>query len=147
MTTFTINEQNEIVAFATPEDAAASTPAPFESFTSEQELAQLAASWPAERPVALWNSLTGVTPVKKFKDGKAAAGKIWPRIQRLGESAEPKAEQPEKRKAERKPKGGAQRAQGAPAKPKATNTIPMRFLLTGAGCHDIVSPDVGAAEI
>jgi hypothetical protein len=57
MTTFTINEQNEIVAFATTEEAAASMPAPFESFTSEEELAQLAASWPTERPVAIWNNL------------------------------------------------------------------------------------------
>ena len=89
MTTFTINEQNEIVAFSNTEEAAASTPTPFERFTSEKELAQLAASWPAERPVAIWNSLAGVTPVKKFKDGKAAASKIWPRIQRLGERPSP----------------------------------------------------------
>ena len=62
MTTFTINQQNEIVAFATAAEAAA-TPAPSESFTSEQELAQWGASWPAERLVAIWNSLAGVTPV------------------------------------------------------------------------------------
>jgi Protein of unknown function (DUF3489) len=120
MTTFTINEQNEIVAFATTEEAAASMPAPFESFTSEEELVQLAASWPTERPVAIWNSLAGVTPVKKFKDGKAAAGKIWPRIQRLGESAEPHAEQQIESKAQRKPKGGAQGAKSAPAKGKSS---------------------------
>jgi len=115
MTTFTINEQNEIVAFATAEEAAV-TPAPFESFISEEELAQLAAGWPAGRPVAIWNSLAGVTPVKKFKDGKAAASKIWARIQRLGESAEPHAEQQVESKTQRKPKGGAQGAKGVPAK-------------------------------
>jgi len=116
MTTFTINEQNEIVAFAGPEEAGA-TSAPFESFTSEEELAQLATSWPAERPVAIWNSLAGVTLVKKFKDGKAAASKIWPRIQRLGESA---AEQQVESKAQRKPKAGEKGSKGAPAKSKSS---------------------------
>jgi hypothetical protein len=70
--------------------------------------------------VAIWNSLAGVTPVKKFKDGKAAASKIWPRIQRLGESAESHAEQQVESKAQRKPKGGAQDAKGAPAKSKSS---------------------------
>jgi hypothetical protein len=69
--------------------------------------------------VAIWNSLAGVTPVKKFKDGKAAVNQIWARIQRLGERAEPKAEQPAKGKTERKAKGGAQGAKGAPAKGKS----------------------------
>ena len=43
MTTFTINETNEIVAFSTPEEASAAVQTPFDSFTSEQELAELAA--------------------------------------------------------------------------------------------------------
>jgi hypothetical protein len=72
--------------------------------------------------LAIWNSLAGVTPVKKFKDGKAAVNQIWARIQRLGESAEPKAEQPAKGKTERKAKGGAQGAKGAPAKGKSGKT-------------------------
>ena len=66
MTTFTINNENEIAAFATTEEAAAQTTAPFDTFTSQQELAALAAAWPADRFVAIWNSLAGVTPVKKF---------------------------------------------------------------------------------
>jgi hypothetical protein len=69
--------------------------------------------------LAIWNSLAGVTPVKKFKDGKAAVNQIWARIHRLGESAEPKAEQPAKSKTDRKAKGGAQGAKGAPAKGKS----------------------------
>src|SRR5450759_226439 len=60
MTTFTINDQNEIVAFATAEEAAATTATPFDSFTSPQEWGELAASWPKERLVAIWNSLAGV---------------------------------------------------------------------------------------
>ena len=60
MTTFTINHENNIVAFASPEEAAAATTTPFDSFSSQQELAELAAPWPAERFVAIWNSMAGV---------------------------------------------------------------------------------------
>ena len=112
MKTFTIDSDNNISAFATLEEAAAAITTPSESFTSQKDLAALAAEWPADRPVAIWNSLTGVKPVKSFKNAKAAAGKIWERIQGLGEPAKPKAE--------RKPKGGTQAAKSAPTKGKAT---------------------------
>jgi Protein of unknown function (DUF3489) len=78
-----------------------------------------AAGWPAERLVAIWNSLPGATPVKKFKDRTTAATRIWKSIQDLGESAEPEA-QTAKPKAARKAKGGAQSAKGAPTNGKAT---------------------------
>ncbi len=110
--TFTIDTDNNISAFATPEEAAASTATPSESFSSEKELAALATGWPAERLIAIWNSLPGVKPVKGFKSAKVAGSRIWERVQSLGEPAKPKAE----RKAQR----GAQAAKGAPAKPKAT---------------------------
>src|SRR2546430_4938636 len=112
MKTFTIDVDNNISAFATPEEAAATTTTPFDTFSSQKELASLIAEWPAERLIATWNSLPGVTPVKKLKDAKAAAGKIWGRIQRLGEPAKPKAAG--------KAKGGARVAKGAPAKGKST---------------------------
>jgi|SRR5450759_1638685 hypothetical protein len=118
MTTFTINDQNEIVAFATAEEAAATTATPFDSFTSPQEWGELAASWPKERLVAIWNSLAGVRPVKRFPNHKVAAGQVWARIQGLGQSAEPKAEPVTKPKAEPKAKRGARGAKGAPAKAK-----------------------------
>jgi Protein of unknown function (DUF3489) len=118
--TFTIDTENNITAHGTPEAAAAATATPFDSFTSEQELAQLAKAWPAERLVAIWNSLPGVTPVKKFKDHKTAISRVWKRIQGLGEPEKPKADQPEKPKAERKAKRGAPSPKGAPAKGKAT---------------------------
>jgi hypothetical protein len=119
MTTFTIDSENNITAFGSAEEAAAATSTPFDSFASLKELAELVAGWPAERLVAIWNSLPGVTPVKGFKSAKVAASRIWGRIQGLGEAAKPEAE-PAKPKAERKPKGGAQAAKGAPAKAKAT---------------------------
>src|SRR5436305_11821796 len=115
MKTFTIDSDNNISAFATSEEAAAANTNPFESFSSQKELAALAAQWPTDRLVAIWNSLPGVKPAKSFKNAKAAAGKIWERIQGLGEAAKPKAE--------RKAKGGAQAATGAPAKGKATKTM------------------------
>jgi hypothetical protein len=37
-------------------------------FATSEELANLAADWPAERLVANWNSLPGVTPAKAFKN-------------------------------------------------------------------------------
>ena len=119
MTTFTIDAENSITAFPTPEQAAAAVGAGAQSFASQQELEELATAWPAERLVAIWNSLPGVKPVKGFKGGSAAASRIWERIQRLG-SPESQPEQPAKPKAERKAKGGAKVAKGAPAKAKAT---------------------------
>src|ERR1017187_7271331 len=109
--TFTIDTENNITAHGTPE-AAAATATPFDSFTSEQELAELAKAWPAERLVAICNSLPGVIPVKKFKDHKTAISRAWKRIQGLGE--------PEKPNAKRKAKRGAQLPKGAPSKGKAS---------------------------
>src|SRR5690349_6172182 len=112
MKTFTIDAENNITAFPTPDHAEAAVAAGAQPFTSQKELAALAAQWPAERLVAIWNSLPGVKPVESFKNGKAAAAKIWERIQGLGEPAKPKAEP--------KAKFGAKSAKGAPAKGKAS---------------------------
>jgi hypothetical protein len=110
--TFTIDNDNNISAFGSAEEATAATATPFDSFASQKELAGLVAGWPAERLVAIWNGLPGVEPVMKFKNSKIAASRIWERIQGLGEAAKPKDE--------RKAKGGAPAAKGAPAKAKAT---------------------------
>ncbi len=126
MTTFTIDSDNNITAFGSAEEAAAATTTPFDSFASQKELAELIAGWPAERLVAIWNSLPGVEPVKGFKSAKAAANRIWERIQGLGEAAKPEAE-PAKPKVPKKAKGGAPAAKGAPAKGKATKkTTPAK---------------------
>jgi hypothetical protein len=119
MTTFTIDSENNITAHGTAEEAAAATTAPIDSFASQKELAELIATWPAERLVAIWNSLPGVEPVEGFKSAKTAANRIWERVRGLGEPAKPEAE-PTKPKANKKPKGGAQAAKGAPARGKAT---------------------------
>ena len=104
MTTFTIDTDNNITAFAVPDQAEAVIAAGAQPFGSSEELAQLAAGWPAERLVAIWNSLAGVTPAKAFKNPKAAASKIWGRIQSVAAPETPIDAAP---KSERKPKGGA----------------------------------------
>ena len=113
MTTFTIDNENNITAHGTPEEAAAANATPCDGFSSQKELAELIAGWPPTRMVDVWNSLPGVKPVKRFKNSKAAASRIWEHVQGLGESEKPKAE--------RTRKAGAQVAKGAPAKAKATN--------------------------
>ena len=85
MITFTIeNETNNITAHATVQDAEAVPNA--ERFRSEATLAKLAADRPAARLVEIYNSLPGVSPVKKFTDRKTAVGRIWKAIQSLHRS-------------------------------------------------------------
>jgi hypothetical protein len=117
MKTFTIDTDNNITAHGTPEEANAATVTPFDSFSSQQELTELVATWPADRLVTVWNSLSGVEPVKRFKTSKSAASRIWERIQSFSVAAKPEAE-PAKPKADKKAKGGAQVAKAAPAKAK-----------------------------
>jgi len=119
MTTFTIDNDNNITAFGSAEEAAAASTTPFDTFASQKELAELAAAWPAERLVAIWNSLAGVVAVESFKSVKTAVSRIWARIQRLGEAAKPEA-QPAQPRADKKAKGRAHAAKGAPAKARAT---------------------------
>jgi hypothetical protein len=117
--TFTIDTENNITAHATPEEAAAATTTPFDSFGNQKQLTELAKGWPTERLVAIWNSLPGVTPVESFKNAQTAASRIWKQIQSLGDAAKPDTA-PAKPKGDKKAKGRAQSAQGAPAKGKAS---------------------------
>lgn len=93
MTTFTIDSDNNISAFAEAPVAADQT----ESFSSEKELGKLTANWPASRLVDTWNSFAGVAPfdelkaVKKFTDRKAAVVRIWKAVQRLTPTPAPQA--------------------------------------------------------
>src|SRR6202011_6144941 len=78
-------------------------------FSTAAELNGLAANWPGERLVEIWNSLPGATAVKKFKDRKTAIARIWKAIENLGEPEGTK-------KATRAPR----KPHVAPAKAKAT---------------------------
>lgn len=95
MKTFTIeNETNCITLHATVESAEAVANA--QGFRSEAGLARLAADWPAARLIAIWNSLPGAAPVRKFKDRATAVSRIWKAIQHLGEATLAEAtQQPE----------------------------------------------------
>src|SRR5687767_14469977 len=83
MTTFTIDPENNITAFGSLQEAQAADIAGAEYFGSQKELAQLAASWPSNRLIEIWNSLPGVTAVKKFKDRQTALARIWKAAQAL----------------------------------------------------------------
>jgi hypothetical protein len=75
MKTFTIeNETNNITIHTTIQEAEAVANA--ECFRNEAGLANLAAEWPAARLVDIWNSLPGVTPVKKFKDRATGVNRL-----------------------------------------------------------------------
>src|ERR1700732_1729497 len=82
MKTFTIDETNNISAWASQKQAAEGAPNA-ERFSSQSDLAELSAVWPSARVVEVWNSLPGVSPVKKFTDRKTAVARIWKAIQSL----------------------------------------------------------------
>jgi hypothetical protein len=91
MRLFAIDTDNNITAFP----AAEQIPEGQEHFASEKELAKLAANWPADRLVQIWNGFAGVTPfddlkpVKKFTDRKTAVARVWKAIQRLDAATAP----------------------------------------------------------
>ena len=86
MRIFTIeNETNNITLHATIHDAEAV--ANSERFRNESGLNKLAAEWPSARLVEIWNSLPGVSPVKKFTDRQTAVTRIWKALQSLGQAA------------------------------------------------------------
>src|ERR1700724_543173 len=80
MATFTIDGDNNITGYA-PGEAIPDNDS--ERFTTESELAQLAAQWPAARLVEVWNSIPGLTQVRKFTSRKTAVARIWKAAQSL----------------------------------------------------------------
>ena len=118
MRLFAIDKDETITAFP----AAEQIPEGQEQFASEKELAKLAANWPADRLVNVWNSFAGVAgfgadlkPVKKFTDRKTAVKRIWAAIQKL-DAGTPEPAAAAQETAATAPKG----AKGAPKKAKAT---------------------------
>jgi hypothetical protein len=85
MTTFTLETDNNITAFAATEQV----PEGQDRFTTEKEFAKLSAAWPITRFAEVWNAFAGVVPfddlkpVKKFTDRKTAVARIWKAIQAL----------------------------------------------------------------
>ncbi len=119
MLTFTIeNETNNITAHATVQGAEVVPNA--ERFRNEAGLAKLAADWPAARLVEIYNSLPGVSPVKKFADRKTAASRIWKAIHSLRQTLPVEPETPAEQPAATATPVAPQTPDVAPAKPKAT---------------------------
>ena len=93
MTTFTIDTDNNITAFA----AAEQIPEGQDRFASEKEFAKLSSDWPITRFVEVWNGFAGappfgdLKPVKKFTDRKTAVTRIWKAIQALTPTPAPQA--------------------------------------------------------
>ncbi|MGA7412439.1 MAG: hypothetical protein WBW33_18315 [Bryobacteraceae bacterium] len=86
MKIFTIeNETNNITVHNTIPEAEAVANA--ERFRNESGLNKLATDWPAARLVEIWNSLPGVSSVKKFKDRQTAVSRIWKALQSHGQAA------------------------------------------------------------
>jgi hypothetical protein len=92
MKTFTIDSDNNITLFASKKEAAAASTTPFDPFASQSELAELAADWPMNRLVEIWNSIPGVSAVTKFTSRKNAVERIWKAIQNLGPTERKAAE-------------------------------------------------------
>jgi hypothetical protein len=111
MTRFSIDAENSITALGSQQ-------ADFEGeiFASQQELADLAATWPANRLIEVWNGIPGLTAVKKFTSRKSAVARIWKAIQSL-DSGSP-AEQ-----ATTAPKGANKRKVAAKQPKKAKSTV------------------------
>jgi len=112
---FAIDSDNAVTAFP----AAEQIPEGQQQFASEKELAKLAAEWPPQRLVQIWNGFAGVAgpfgdlkPVKKFTDRKIAVKRIWAAIQKLDVGAPEGATET----VATAPKG----AKGAPKKDKPT---------------------------
>ena len=87
MTTFTIDNENNITAFAAQEDALKHSAEG--SFASEKAFLKLTSQWPISRFAEVWNAFAGVVPfdqlkpVRKFTDRKTAVVRIWKAVQAL----------------------------------------------------------------
>jgi hypothetical protein len=113
MATFNIDAENGITALD-------SRQANFEGeiFASQQEFADLAAKWPANRLIEVWNGIPGLTPVKKFTDRKSAVARIWKAIQSLdgGSASGAAATAPERANKAKVPAKQPKKAKTAKAK-------------------------------
>ena len=128
MRLFAIDTDNAITAFP----AAEQIPEGQEHFATEKELAKLAANWPTDRLVQIWNGFAGVAgfggdlkPVKKFTDRKSAVARIWKAIQGLDGAAPETATagQEAATPAPKAPKGAPKKAKAAKAA-KAKDAAP-----------------------
>src|SRR2546423_14927829 len=81
MTTFPIDADHNITAYANAEEAKQGDAAGKIQFDSQAALAKLSADSPLRRLVEIWKGIPGQTPVKKFQDRKKAVERLLKAIQ------------------------------------------------------------------
>jgi hypothetical protein len=119
MKTFILDADHNITAYASQQQASSAVPSG-DAFTTAAGLKAALKNYPAATAVGIWNSLTGVAPVKKFKDAATAAERIFAELQKLsgpdGEGAPANTDAP---KANRAPRGDAKPVAAKKATKKA----------------------------
>lgn len=160
MTSFTIDSDNNITAYAEPEQAQDALALGAQMFTNQKELAKATADWPASRLIETWNGFAGtpgfdeLKPVKKFTDRKVAISRIWQAVQKLAPAAERGAtDVPEGATAttEASPKKGAKKAARGAKETKSAKTTKKEAPATREGTKkakvlDLLRRDKGATN-
>ncbi|HYM87405.1 MAG TPA: DUF3489 domain-containing protein [Pseudoxanthomonas sp.] len=151
MSTFTIDDDNNIMAYASAQEASQGDAAGLIRFDSQATLAKASTDWPMSRLVEIWNGIPGQSPVKKFQDRKKAVARVWAAIQPLaghGQPSESAAEKPEPQGKAGEPAKKAKAAQKTPGKwtvdqtsdrgNKKAEVIAMMKRATGATLAEIM---------
>lgn len=147
MVTFTIDNDNNITAFGSPEQAASDGDSTRISFDSQATLAKISAEWPLSRFVDIWNSIPGHPVVRKFANRTNATARIWAAVQRLNPERQPatteaskRAKTPTSANSQRSAKKSRQAAVSAPARNnKKAAVIAMMKRAKGVRLFEIVS--------
>ncbi len=77
---YAINNQNRIDFLPARPTVGGVSP----TFSSEAQLANLAAAWPAKRLAQVWNDLPGVKPVNRFASRTIGVRRIWRALEQSG---------------------------------------------------------------
>jgi hypothetical protein len=119
MKTFILDADHNITAYASQQQAGSAVPQG-DAFTTVAGLKTALKKYSAATAVEIWNSLAGVTPVKKFKDAATAANRIFEELQKLrvpdAEAAPANTDAP---KNKRQTRGAAKPAAGGKGTKKA----------------------------
>jgi hypothetical protein len=119
MKTFVLDADHNITSYASQEAASNAVP-PGDAFTTVAGLKTALKQLSAATVVGIWNSLTGVTPVKKFASLDVAAKRIFNELQKLGGSADDTTETaPAAESAKRAPNKAKAKSAKATRTPKA----------------------------
>jgi hypothetical protein len=136
MTTFTIDSDNNITAHAEKP----TTTEGMEAFATEKAFHAMAAKWPANRLIDIWNTLPGVVPVKRFTDRKCAASRIWKQIQSLSPApAQQAAHKPPKKAKGTKAQPAADAAATARDGSKKAEVIALMRRADGATLTEVMT--------